>query len=479
MKNYYYIIALCFLSVLCTAQVPQVIAFKHELRWTDEVKFPNYFLIPEVRDSVFYNTKHELMNYLKVSDIKFPDEVYYNIIPGFGKQKTDMPKGASGKDPVIGIFSFITRATSGYAIFWKLKIIITQNNKVILEKEVTHELEYFNASGYVESRRWISPKEFHDIFHRLVRESLGYLPDSNEKIVLGSLESVEEKIRSISPPLKRNLLKINGGWKSSGDFHGLVESENDTLLEFNFKEKTLEEVKPSLTPFLASLFTEITGVDFEYDQEIKKELSGTLTFSDDQKFGIKLKWIGTETRSVKSEEVTTNISNPVSAELYEEKEQTGYFLYVSLEKVNSTAKTREEFNVFTGYQKENTLGIERFDRIKGSLSGKPIFGEFNENQGIIMINSADTLLGVMVVENCNPESRSISGSQVSKNKVFITSSSQKIKKPSMEDTKKVEWYPFYLAGNSSDESRKLCIKTLICLFFGIGNMNSEPQQIAP
>jgi hypothetical protein len=417
------------------------------------------------------------MNYLKVSDIKFPDEVSYNIIPGFGKQKAEMPKAVSGNDLAIGIFSFITRATSGYAIFWKLKIIIIQNNNVIIEKEVSHELEYFNASGYMESRQWISPKEFQDIFHNLVRETLGYLPASNEKIVLGSLESIEEKVRSISPPLKRTLLKMNGGWKSSGNYSGLIESDNDTLLQFNFMERSLEEVKPSLTPLFASLFTDITGIDFLYVQEIKSELNGILTFSDKQKFGIRLKWFGNKIRSVKDGTITTNISNPVSAELYDQKVQTGYFLYVSMEKVNSTDKTTEKFNAFTGYQKENTLGIERIDRIKGSLSGKQIFGEFNENNDIIMINSGDTLLGVMVVENCNPESRSVSGSKLSKNKIFLVPSSQGLTAPSMENNKKVEWYPFYLAENSSDETRKLCVKTLICLFFGIGNMISEPQPV--
>jgi len=471
MKIFYFIMTIFFWSAICVAQGPQVIVFKHELRWTDERKFPNYFLLPEVRDSIFYNTKREIMNYLTVSDVKFPNDVYYNIIPGFGKQKTEMPKGVKSNDPVIGIFSFITRATAGYAMFWKLKIIIVQNNKIIMEKEVNHELEYFNSSGYVGSQQWISPGEFQNIFNRLVSETLGFLPASNEKIVLGSLESIEEKVRSISPTLKRTLLKINGNWTSGGNFSALLESEDDTLLKFNFKEELLSGYTPSLAPLFASLFTDITGIDFAYDREIKRELNGTLIFSDDQKFGIRITWIETETKSIKSDDVITNISNPVGAELYDQKGQVGYFLYVFLEKVNETDKTTEKFNAFTGMQKENTLGIERIHRIKGSLSENPIFAEFNENKGIIMINSSDELLGVMVVQNCNPESKSIGGQKLSENKLFISSSGQNIKKPSMEDIRKVEWYPFYLAENLSDDSMKICIKTLICLFYGIGNMD--------
>lgn len=476
MKKYGLVITVFFFTVICMAQVSEVTVFRHELRWTDEVKFPDYFLLPDVRDSAFNSAREELMNYLKVPDIKFPDEVQYNIIQGFGKQKTDLPVNRPGNEPVIGIFSLITRATTGYAIFWQLRIRIAKGNNVILDKEVSHELEYFDASGYVESRQWISPEEFGNIFHRLVSETLGSQPASGEKIILGSPEPIEARIHSMAPYLKRTLLKLKGGWKTSGNFAGLIESGTDTVLKFNFSEKSFESVKPSAAPFLSSLFTDITGIDLEYDQAIRRELNGIVAFSDNQEFGIKLKWYGTETRSVQEGTLSINYSNPGSAELYEDKVQTGHFSYASMEKVRSTEKTTQKFNAFTGNQTINSLGIEKIDRIKGTISAKEISGEFNENNGIIMINSGDTLLGVMVVVNCNPESRSVSGNRISKNKVFISnSSSQNLKTQSMENSKKVEWYPLYLTRDSSAASGKLCIKTLTCLFFGIGNMSSPPQ----
>lgn len=476
---------LCLLVVILSvenitsAQIPQVVVFNHTLRWTDEVKFPNYFLQPEIRDSVFNNTKTELMRWFSVTDLKFPEDIIYSFIQGTGKQKTSMPEATSGNNPEIGIFSFITRATVGFGMLWKFKIIIRQNNKILLEREVSHELEYFNPAGYVESRRWISPEEFRDIFHKLVRETLGFQPAANEKIVLGSLESIEKKVQAISPRLKRTIFKINGGWKSGGNFSGLIESGTDTLLKFNFKQSTIEETGSSLNhPLLAALFTDITGIDISYNEQINRELSGVLTFSDNQTFEIKLKWLTTGTSSIKGDDnLVTNISNPLTAELFDQKLPSGYFLYVSLEKVNATDKTTEKTNAFAGTQKVNTLGIETIHRIKGVLSGKSIFGEFNENQGIVMINSESDLLGVMIVENCNPESRSVSGNKVSKNKVFLVPSTSNVKNPSMDDTKKVEWYPLYLDENSSEDSREFCIETLICLFFGIGNMNSGPQPI--
>ena len=73
------------ISVSCVAQQAKVVVFKHELRWTDENRFPNYFHVPAIRDSVFGETKLELMNYLKVSDVKLPQNVDYRVINGFGK----------------------------------------------------------------------------------------------------------------------------------------------------------------------------------------------------------------------------------------------------------------------------------------------------------------------------------------------------------------------------------------------------------
>ena len=53
-------VLLCFVSF---AQNAQVVVFKHELRWTDEARFPNYFLYQDIRDSIYKDTKLELMKY--------------------------------------------------------------------------------------------------------------------------------------------------------------------------------------------------------------------------------------------------------------------------------------------------------------------------------------------------------------------------------------------------------------------------------
>jgi len=472
MKTICLSIVTILLSIFSFAQEAKVIVFKHELRWTDETRFPNYFLYQDIRDSIFKDTKLELMNYLKVPEVQLPETVSYKIINGFGNQKVELPKTISGNDFEIGIFSFITRATVGELMFWKLNIIIRQNNKIILKKEVSHELEYFNVSGYVTSQQWISPEEFHTVFKRLVQEGIGILPTNNEKIVLGSLETQEKKASALLLQPTRHLLKINGAWKSAGNFSAILESANDTILDFNFKDEIIWKFpKPTLSDFLAPLFTDATGIGVSYDTKIVNQKKGTLTFSDGQKFGINLKWIEMETKSTNSDEVTKQIvSNPLIAELYNEKEQIGYFVYTRFENVRTTDKTEKKFNPFTGYQTTNTLGIEHIHRIEGSLHNKPLYADYNENRGIIEVRSGDERLGVMVDQNCNPENQSIGNVTLSKNKRFISSSIGNFGKPSMERTKSVEWFPIYFPEKSSDNSRIIGIETLICLFFGIGSM---------
>jgi hypothetical protein len=463
-------IALLILSFISLAQNAQVVVFKHELRWTDESKFPNYFLYQNIRDSIFKDTKLELMNYLKLTELQLPEKVSYNIINGFGNQKIVLPKSSSGNDYEIGIFSFITRATVGLPMFWKMKIIIKQNNKIIQLKEVNHELEYFNVSGYLTSQQWISPEEFQAVFMRLIKESLGVLPSSSDKIILGSQEIEEKKASSLVLNPSRELIKIDGSWKTANNFSAQLESEKNTGLSFNYKDKFIWEFPlPSLSSITASLFTEITGIDCIYDEKVSYQKKGSLFFSDGQKLGITLKWIQIETKSVKGdEEISQTITNPLVAELYSDKEQIGFFVYSRLEEVKTTDSTEKKFNPFNGYQNKNTLGVEEIHRIEGFLNKVPLYAEYNANKGIVAIHSGKERIAVMVVQNCNPDNRSIGNETLSKSKRMTSISS--LKKPSLIDTNSVEWYPIYFPENSSEDSKITAIETLVCLFFGIGNM---------
>jgi 5-formaminoimidazole-4-carboxamide-1-beta-D-ribofuranosyl 5'-monophosphate synthetase len=55
-----------------------------------------------------------------------------------------------------------------------------------------------------------------------------------------------------------------------------------------------------------------------------------------------------------------NFSDPTMVELYNEKEQIGYFLYARIEEVRSTDKTLVKFNSFIGNQTQNTWELNKF-----------------------------------------------------------------------------------------------------------------------
>jgi hypothetical protein len=301
------------------------------------------------------------------------------------------------------------------------------------------------------------------MFKRLIKEALGELPSTNEKIIVGSLEIQEKKASSLLLNPTRQLLKINGDWQSASNFSALIETTNASNLDFYFKDKISSHSSSS------TIFSPNASFSFG---KITNQKKGELYFSDGQKFRINLKWIEKVSAiEFKQFEMSTQkISNPLIAELYDDKKQIGHFLYARIEEVHSTDKTVKKFNAYSGMQSQNTLGVEQIHLIEGILNNRPLFAEYNENRGIIEIRSGEERLGIMVVQNCNPENQSFSNTTLSKNKHFMSSTDVHFGKRSMSNIKSVEWYPIYFPENATDESRKICIKTLVCLFFGIGNM---------
>ncbi len=469
MKTWILITIALLLFQISNGQNARVLLVKHELRWTDETRFPNYFLFSDLRDSIFDDTRKELIKRLQVEDVTFPGQVEYRIINGTGNQKKEMPAATSAERPEIGIFSFITRATVGFTMYWKLSIIVRQNGQTIISNEVSHELEYYDASGYISSRCWLSAENFRMTFGRLVKEALGSLPASNERITVGSPEEKEELIRTLFPDSERALLKINGAWKNANNFAALLEVGNDTLVRLDYRAGwDRESAMPSASGIFASLFTEITGIDMSYEQKVILEKKGTMWFPDGRITKIRLRWIEMQERSVRGEGGISTITGPLVTELYDGETREGDFLYTNRVKVHTTDQTKESFNIWTGYQAENTLGSEQTHRIEGYLGDTTIFSEYNEYYGIIEVSADSALLAMMVAQNCNPESRSFGRARMTKNKVTMVGGSS-IGKQSLDDNQKVEWYPIYLPMNTSKETGEMCLKILSCLFFGMGN----------
>ena len=272
MKTWILIIVAFLLFQVSIGQNARVLLVKHELRWTDETRFPHYFLYTDIRDSIFNDIRQELMNKLQVGEVIFPEKVEYNIIYGNGRHKTEMPAETSAEGPEIAIFSFITRATTTFAMYWKMTIVVRENGQTIISNEVSHELEYYDDSGYLSAKCWLSEKNFRAIFGRLVKEALGSFPATDEKITVGSPEEKEEIIRTLFPDSQRALLKISGAWRNANTFAALLEVGSDTLVTLDYRAGwDSQTYVPSTSSIFASLFTSIAGVDMSYEQKVIKE----------------------------------------------------------------------------------------------------------------------------------------------------------------------------------------------------------------
>ena len=80
MKKWILITAALFLFQISNGQNARVLLVKHELRWTNETRFPNYFLYTDIRDSIFSDTRQELIKKLQADEVTFPEQVEYKII---------------------------------------------------------------------------------------------------------------------------------------------------------------------------------------------------------------------------------------------------------------------------------------------------------------------------------------------------------------------------------------------------------------
>jgi len=469
------ITAIVFLLVFPSslfAQDTRVVTFNHTLRWETESKFPNYFLIRQVRDSIFNDIKQDLKLKLNVPDVSFPDKVEYRIITGFGKPKNELSKMTASAVYAVDIFSFITKKTAGFAVEWSVNVVVRKDGNVILSKEVTHEIENGNTAAYMTDLRWMSPGQFQKILRGLIREAIGMESVYSGKIVVGTLEEQEREVRSWFPNSTRCLLKTNGAMQKTDNFAACVVNNNDTVLRFVYKNKLdLDIPSLSLKPIFADLFSGITGMGTTYTIKEKEKKRGTIEFSNGLKLLIQLDWIEEITASTMTDGVAIHTTVPLVGQIFMDKVPIGNFIYEKISQVLSQGEAKEKFNWVSGSYIENSLGTAVINRITGVLDNRKFSAEYNELFGQSDIKSEGETLASMIFQNCNPENlQSFDKQKISKNKMFVTSASSNVGTPTMNKGTKQEWYPLFIKENSKPEEIATSLEILICLFFGMGNM---------
>jgi hypothetical protein len=461
------------ITALLFAQKAQVITFKHTVRWLNESNFPNYFIEKNTHDSIYSDVRKHLKKVLNFTEIDLPDKVEYKIISGFGKPKNETNPGVVPVGDVVDIFSVLTRATTGMAVFWSVHVTIRNNGKTIHDKEAKCEIENSNVAGYMSKNvRWFSPIEFRKIFGGLLCEALGTCQPIGEKVIVGSVEEKEKEVRSWFPNSTMYILKTNGAMQSSGNFSAILVNGNDTILRMAYKNKLDMVSEPlSAKPLFANLFTGLTGIGVEYTLKQKDRKSGVLEFSNKQQIKILLEWIEEVTYSTTSDETTSQITVPLIGQLIKDNQPRGEFVYQRISEVISTPETKEKFSLFTGNTVENTYGTAIQHRVKGTFNDVEFVVAYDELFSFSNIKVNNETLATMIFQNCNPQnSQSFNEGKLSKNKKWVTTTFTNVGKPKLNNEEKLEWYPVFIKNDVSvDEMTEAC-QLLICLFFAMDNM---------
>jgi len=185
-----FLLLLCGINLFSASQEMHVSSIQHVVRWVSESNFPDYTRDLRVQEVILNATAEALQKKFKTKTVLLPERVEYKYISGFGKATLNKP-GNNSNGYNVSVLSWITRATVGYAVLWKMEIMVQQNGKNIFSKETEHELEYFNTSGYVKPIAWMNEETFGNLFKNLVDEVLDIGEPLPAKILIGSIEEKE------------------------------------------------------------------------------------------------------------------------------------------------------------------------------------------------------------------------------------------------------------------------------------------------
>jgi hypothetical protein len=172
----------CCVCYVSTAQHLNLTSLHHEVRWLDESTFPPYAKDSAISNKMLAYTSSALSRKLNIDPGTMPNQVDYKLITMFGKPRFVSPSNsADPNDYQASVLSFITRATTGYEVFWEMKAEIKQNGKTIFSKETRHQLMNYDA-GF----SWFDQSSFIQHFSILIDELLELRAPLAQKYILGS-----------------------------------------------------------------------------------------------------------------------------------------------------------------------------------------------------------------------------------------------------------------------------------------------------
>jgi len=440
---------------ICRAQTVEVTSFQHAVRWLSESNFPNYIQEKDALDSVMSVVQQCLQQQYHAEVIHLPAAIDYRYINGFGKASLKMPKQDGSEDFKIGIFSFLTRATVGYAVLWKMEVVVQQNGHTIFENKTEHELEYFSPTGYMSSNPWMKKENFTQLFSDLLRELLKTGDTLAKKIIIGSAEEKEAEVKKLLLNPEQFVLKTSGSFLQGQNFITSLQHESDkpdTVIYRDGWEQS--NTKIGFSEVTARFLHQVTGLNVAYDLKSKEIRFGRLEYPDGRKLKLRMEWMEATEKTTDGQVWNVSQLSPMIVEVYSDKELLAFYTY-ALKPPDSAVSFSKSLSGAAVHQ------------LEGFSNGTPVSVVYDTGNDLLFLTYDHQLKLIMVLQNINPDSRSFSGTTLSKNKTTIVGSSKGIGKPKLKGT--AEWYHLFYDASLSREQAAKMLEPLLMLFFGIGN----------
>ncbi len=442
------ILTILFFVFPTRSQQVTVHSFQHIIRWVNENNLPRYIAEQDIQDSVLQYFSVELQHLFKAESVKMPEKISVGFIEVFGKGKLAMPPASDNpKDINVSLLTFVTRATAGFAVNWKMEIIALQAGQVIYQKKKEHEIEYFSASGYMTPISWYTQEQYIALYKKFVNELLSEtsLP---EKIVIGTPEEREAEVRESIKDPKKAVLTSRGNFFNGGNFTMALSSGIDTLARVRFRDGG-EATSRSFSGVGAGILSGLTGITFGYDSKVKVKLFGRLEYENGRSLKLAMHFMAVEKRYTDGSSGGIMSSSPMIAEAYEDEETIASFAYVNkFLETQKSMKNQLDFQVPVAHM------------LKGEIGKNEIYAEFDPTTNMVRVMENKTSKVVIILEPVTAGG-TFSGQKMTKNKVTMMPVSKNKGEP--------ESYNFYHQPDLTKEDLLRYMDVVMLLFFCKGN----------
>jgi len=439
----------------CHAQTVEVTSFQHAVRWLSESNFPNYVQEKDAQDSVMSVVQQCLRQQYHAEVIRLPPTINYRYIGSFGKANLKMPKQDGSEDFKVAVLSFLTRATVGYAVLWKMDAVVLQKGHTVFENKTEHELEYFSPTGYMSSNPWMKKEDFTQLFSEMLRELFQTGDTLSKKVIIGSAEEKEAEVKKLLPNAEPYLLKMSGSFLEGQNFIASLQHLNETPDTIMYRDGWEQSnTKIGLSQITAGLVHQVTKLNVAYDLKSKQIRFGKLEYPDGRKLKLRMEWMEATEKTTDGQVWSEYQSSPMIVEVHSDKDLLASYVY--------TTKSPDSSVSFG----KSLSGSEVY-QLEGFNNGIPVSVVYDPGNDLVFLSYDRQLKLVMVLQNINPESRSFSGTTLSKNKISMGGISNGIGKPKLKGTS--EWYHLFYDASLTREQAGQSLEPLLMIFFGIGN----------